>query len=275
MASLTHFVVLDFEATCDGPTPPEPQEIIEFPSVLVDAETFETIDEFEAFVRPVHHPTLSPFCMELTGITQAEVDGAPSFPEVLEAHLRWLESHGLSTTEEELPYALLTCGDWDLQTALPAQLAACSPPIDYVPTPYRRWVNIKRAFKKWDRKKRYGSGMAAMLEALDIELVGRHHRGIDDSRNIMKLAHALALRGQKIEVTRTLAPSRYPTLSLHLVRGNAEADVVLNKRAIASLLGVASGAFRRGVAQVWEGERELKSDEDLRALRDGATLRVE
>lgn len=275
MASLTHFVVLDFEATCDGVTPPDPQEIIEFPSVLVDAETFETIDEFEAFVRPAHHPTLTPFCTDLTGITQEEVDGARSFPEVLAAHLAWLEGHGLSTTAQELPYALLTCGDWDLQTALPAQLAACVPPIDFVPTPYRQWVNIKRAFKRWDRKKQYRGGMTAMLEALDVELVGRHHRGIDDSRNIAKLAHALMVRGQKIEVTSQLAPSSYPTLSLHLVRGTSEAGVELNKRAMGSLLGVAAGAFRRQIDRAWEGDRELKSDEDLRALRDGATLRVE
>ena len=33
------FVVLDFEATCDEARPPKPQEIIEFPVVLVDART--------------------------------------------------------------------------------------------------------------------------------------------------------------------------------------------------------------------------------------------
>lgn len=51
-----YYVVLDFEATCDKDTSPEPQEIIEFPSGLLSAETFETIDQFSSYVRPLHNP---------------------------------------------------------------------------------------------------------------------------------------------------------------------------------------------------------------------------
>mgnify|MGYP002151883750 CR=1 FL=1 len=40
-------VVLDFEATCRPGEPPVPQEIIEFPSVLLSARTFEVVDEFD------------------------------------------------------------------------------------------------------------------------------------------------------------------------------------------------------------------------------------
>mmetsp|Transcript_43232 Transcript_43232/g.117012 ORF Transcript_43232/g.117012 Transcript_43232/m.117012 type:complete len:153 (-) Transcript_43232:480-938(-) len=38
-------------------------------------------------------------------------------------------------------------------------------------------------------------GMDGMLSELRIELVGHHHLGIDDSRNIAKIALALAARG--------------------------------------------------------------------------------
>ena len=38
-----------------------PQEIIELPTVLVDARTMEVVDEFQLYCRPVHHPQLTPF----------------------------------------------------------------------------------------------------------------------------------------------------------------------------------------------------------------------
>ena len=83
-----YFVVLDFEATCDRPQAPVPQEIIEFPSVLLSGRTFEVIDEFRSFVRPKFNPQLSPFCTELTGITQAmvDVDGV-GFPDAFAAFM--------------------------------------------------------------------------------------------------------------------------------------------------------------------------------------------
>src|SRR5687767_13674512 len=95
----SNLVVLDFEATCNNGAPPVPQEIIEFPSVLVDAEAHQIVDEFPSFVRPVHHPQLSEFCRELTGIEQAEVDAADPFLDVLAAHQRWLASHHLDSED--------------------------------------------------------------------------------------------------------------------------------------------------------------------------------
>ena len=74
---LDYVVVLDFEATCDERGAPDPQEIIDFPSVLLSLPTAEPIAEFASCVRPQHHPTLTAFCTELTGITQAQVDAAP------------------------------------------------------------------------------------------------------------------------------------------------------------------------------------------------------
>ena len=42
----TYAIVLDFEATCDDRNPPDPQEIIEFPSVLVSLHERQGVDEF-------------------------------------------------------------------------------------------------------------------------------------------------------------------------------------------------------------------------------------
>ncbi len=276
MAHFTHLVVLDFEATCDGDTPPDPQEIIEFPSVLLRLEDREVVDEFESFVRPLHHPELTPFCTELTSITQAQVDDAPLFPEVFDAHQRWLTSHGLPLEPDatgDLPYALVTCGDWDLQKILPRQLRATDPPIDFVPHPYRRWINAKVPFHAALPKLRR-AGMARMLEALDLKLEGRHHRGIDDTRNITKIVCALIERGQPMVITTELAASRYPPITVVLERWGEQIPTELPKRALGTLLGVASSAFHKQAQQAFIGDREVTEDADLHDLRDGAVLRI-
>lgn len=68
-----YFVVIDFEATCDAGTRLSPQEIIEFPSVLVNGVTGRLEGHFQAYIRPVYHPVLTDFCKELTGIQQSQV----------------------------------------------------------------------------------------------------------------------------------------------------------------------------------------------------------
>lgn len=68
-----YFVVIDFEATCDKERKPHPQEIIEFPSVLVNSVTGQLEASFQTYVRPVYHQLLTDFCKELTGIQQIQV----------------------------------------------------------------------------------------------------------------------------------------------------------------------------------------------------------
>lgn len=68
-----YFVVVDFEATCDKEKNPHPQEIIEFPSVLVNSMTGQLEASFQTYVRPAYHQNLTDFCKELTGIQQIQV----------------------------------------------------------------------------------------------------------------------------------------------------------------------------------------------------------
>ena len=198
-------VVLDFEATCAKGAVPSPQEIIELPSVLVSLRERVVLAEFQTFVRPLVHPRLSAFCTELTTICQEDVDGAPTFPEALERHLAWLGLHGLLDSPDR--FAFVTCGDWDLATMLPNQCAASGPPITELPPAYRRWINIKKVFAGLRIKAR-SSGMASMLDALGLDLVGTHHRGIDDCHNIARIALALAARGAPFALTGRLAAPR-------------------------------------------------------------------
>ena len=68
--------VLDFEATCDDKIQMNPQEIIEFPSVLLqytDDKKLEKVSKFQYYIKPEHNPKLTNFCTNLTGITTETV----------------------------------------------------------------------------------------------------------------------------------------------------------------------------------------------------------
>lgn len=65
-----YFLVVDFEATRDYKRQLDPEEIIEFPCLKIDAKNFEIQSTFHRYVRPVAHPKLTSYCTELTGITQ-------------------------------------------------------------------------------------------------------------------------------------------------------------------------------------------------------------
>jgi len=86
-------VVVDVEATCwKKGVFSRKKETIEIGAVRLRLTRAEPKwPEFQTFVRPARLPRLSTFCRELTGITQENVDAAPSFPEALQQFLEWSE----------------------------------------------------------------------------------------------------------------------------------------------------------------------------------------
>jgi inhibitor of KinA sporulation pathway (predicted exonuclease) len=178
------FLVIDLEATCDnGPLVPKREmEIIEIGAVLVEHRSFTIVDEFQSFVRPVRHAQLTPFCRELTSITQAQVDAAPGFVEVLAALRAFIVAH----TPKQGPTAgqpplFCSWGNYDRgQFGLDAGYHGVELPFG------ADHMNIKQRFSDaLGTRKRFG--MAQALDRLGIPLAGTHHRGIDDARNIAKI----------------------------------------------------------------------------------------
>lgn len=169
-----YYLVIDLEATCDNKNtvPKSQMEIIEIGAVLADAETLEPIDELQTFVRPVRHPVLTPFCTELTSITQDMVATAPSFPEALELLRRFIgEQRAL----------FCSWGNYDKnQFEQDAR-------HHRVQLPFRnQHLNLKQAFSDANGSRRK-FGMAGALRRVGMTLDGTHHRGIDDARNIARL----------------------------------------------------------------------------------------
>ena len=93
LSGTRRIVVIDVEATCRKKGVfSRKKETIEIGAVLMRLEQpHPKWPEFQTFVRPLKLPRLSTFCRELTGISQADVDAAPSFPEALQAFFTWAQ----------------------------------------------------------------------------------------------------------------------------------------------------------------------------------------
>ncbi len=169
------YLVLDLEATTcrNGSIPKDERETIEIGAVLVRSGTLEAESEFSTFVRPVRHPTLSTFCTELTGITQAMLVEAPGFPQALTALGRELP---LSSAEVRF----CSWGEFDRR-----QLERdCA--YHGVVYPFPPHLDLKERFARVLRSRRR-FGVAEALGVCGLEFAGTAHRALDDARNIARL----------------------------------------------------------------------------------------
>ncbi|XP_075243035.1 3'-5' exoribonuclease 1-like [Convolutriloba macropyga] len=186
---LDYLLFIDFEATCMEVNPAGfLHEIIEFPIVLFDCADRKPLNVFHQYVRPKINPVLSDFCMQLTGITQSQVDQADNFVTVFEKAHEWMEKQGLF--EPGVHFAVVTDGPWDIARFLVQQCM-----IDHICVPYwaSRWINIRKTFTNYYKLKYYPKlpDIAAMLEALGMKFEGRPHSGMDDAKNCAKIAETL------------------------------------------------------------------------------------
>jgi len=171
------YVIVDLEATCwKVGTSPARQEIIEIGAVMMPTRSTPPVMEFARFVRPIAEPKLSDFCIELTTVQQQDVDSADYFYVVFPDFIDWIGHE---------PFILCSWGAYDLNQF---RVDCARHGLEF-PTAFEQHLNLKRAFADWKGIK--PCGMKAALGILGIPLEGQHHRGIDDARNIAKIAHIL------------------------------------------------------------------------------------
>jgi len=191
-----YYLVLDFESTCQDPEqgPIDPQEIIEFPCLLVRADDLGLVEEFHEYIRPDAKPQLTTFCTELTGITQDMIQDRDTFPDVLSRFVSWYESHDLNTSNA----TFVTCGQWDLETMLPKQCHYSGKTVPQMLDVGEsgEFVNIKLTHQETMRQ--YAKGIEAMLGQLGLKFKGHLHSGIDDCKNILSVMEGLVARGAKL-----------------------------------------------------------------------------
>jgi len=198
-----YFLVLDFEATCDEGRGFKHPEIIEFPTVLWNSHTEKVEDEFHHYIKPTLNPKLTPFCTQLTGIQQSTVDSGIILSDALIMYDKWLISKGLIEYDNnnklvyKKNFAFVTCGDWDLDKMLPVQ---CKREKLKRSEYLKEWINIKKSFANFYHREN-AAGMAGMLKILGMDLLGHHHSGIDDCRNICRILQRLINDGVLFQKT--------------------------------------------------------------------------
>jgi len=115
------------------------------------------------------------------------VDNGRVFTEVWKEANIFLEKYSSQTV------CVVTCGDWDLAKCLPNQLKLISAGKPVRSSPWSKWINIKQIFQ--NHKKLRANGMTQMLDVLGLPLIGRHHSGIDDVKNIVRICIELIKDG--------------------------------------------------------------------------------
>lgn len=167
-------LIIDLEATCWRGAPPEGMynEIIEFGISGVDYKTKEIVLKDTILVKP-KYSEISPFCTELTTITQEMLDReGVSFEEACKI---------LETKFKSRDRIWLSWGEYDKnQIQKDCDLHGVRNPMG------RIHFNMKPLFSF-----AYGItkdiGVSSALDHLNMDFDGTAHRGIDDAYNIARI----------------------------------------------------------------------------------------
>ncbi|KAJ1432578.1 Ribonuclease H-like superfamily [Sesbania bispinosa] len=236
-----YFVVIDFEATCDKDKNPHPQEIIEFPSVIVSSVTGQLEACFQTYVRPTCNQLLSDFCKDLTGIQQIQLNiecykvmgkvcarnNIKSVFVSLEGRRRkglerkWRGRRGGEDFVDRgvtLSEALLRHDKWLENKGIKNTNFAvvtwsnwdCRVMLESEcrfkkirkPPYFNRWINLKIPFCEV-----FGTARCNLKEAVEMAGLawqGRAHCGLDDAKNTARLLALLMHRGFKFSITSSI-----------------------------------------------------------------------
>lgn len=179
---LDQMLVVDIEATCwENSVPPEQEsEIVEIGLCLLDVASWQPHNKRSILVRP-ERSTVSPFCTQLTSLTQAQVAQGISFAEACML---------LQTAYGSRERIWASYGESD---RLHFERQCHSRQIAYPFAP--RHINIKALFALWHALPKE-VGMATALQIAGLPLEGRHHRGDDDAWNITMLFASMMRHGR-------------------------------------------------------------------------------
>ncbi|MBL7986629.1 MAG: exonuclease domain-containing protein [Chlorobi bacterium] len=173
MPALTHYLVVDLEATCwAGGERRSEAEIIEFGCVKLLRGGLQEDGEFQSFVRPERHPKLSEYCTRLTGIQQRDVDAAGNFSAVMPRLLEWIGE----------PTAVTFCA-WGSYDRFLMQQSCRFYRLPYPFDP--EFIDLRLEFR--DRFAGRIVPMPQAMKMLGLESNGPKHSAINDARNAARI----------------------------------------------------------------------------------------
>ncbi|KAH0448778.1 hypothetical protein IEQ34_022578 [Dendrobium chrysotoxum] len=192
---IDYLLVLDLEGKV---------EILEFPVVMIETKTMDFVDSFHRFVRPtgMSEQRVGQYIdgkYGKMGVDRVWHDTAILFKDALEEFEKWMTGHQLWNKQAGGSLhraAFVTCGNWDLKTKIPQQ---CKVSKIRTPSYFMEWINLKDIYLNfYDRR---ATGMTTMMRQLGIPLLGSHHLGIDDAKNIARVLQRLLADGALLKIT--------------------------------------------------------------------------
>jgi 3'-5' exoribonuclease 1 len=172
-----NYFIYDIEATCWRHAAKKTPETIEIGGVLLDDLGREK-SRFHRFVSPKEFPQLSPFCMEMTGIDQEDIDRAQSFKEVLIDLQAWLNLYGFVSN-------WMSWGTFDL-TQLKNEALKENLDTGWFP----EHIDLKSQFGKIHGLADPPSVKTA-LGMLNLKWIGDEHRALSDAENTARIFQML------------------------------------------------------------------------------------
>ena len=165
-------LVVDIEATCwEDQQISDLNEIIEIGISPINTESGDILETKDIIVKP-EHSMVSEYCTKLTTLTQEDVDSGASFKDACDM---------LVNDYDSKKYVWASYGFYD-KHQFDAQCKRENIEYPFV----KAHINIKLLFAlKYSLKRQVGMDKA--LRLLGLPLIGTHHRGGDDSRNIANI----------------------------------------------------------------------------------------
>jgi len=188
-----YLVIMDFEATCDSGINPiitrENQEMIEFPFVVMDLKTNQIIHQERHYVKPTLTEKLTPFCTQLTGITDETLqkEGIPlSF--ALQYFHRYAKTNFIGANKT---FCILTDSEWDIKGLLikEAKLKGI-----FIEPYFRTYYDLRREYTKC-YPFAVVRGLRSMVEQSGLEFVGKHHNGLCDCLTVSEIVKRMLQDG--------------------------------------------------------------------------------
>jgi inhibitor of KinA sporulation pathway (predicted exonuclease) len=151
-------------------------DIIEIGAIkLIDGEQGPVeIDRFQTYVKPERNKVITAHTTEFTGITQEQVDSAPTFPEAIELFLQWIGNdtyYLCSWGPDDKQHFVRQCRDMKLNLKW-----------------LRNMNDLQLFYTKLqgnDASRRIGLSRA--LESAGLAFDGAQHRALDDAVNTSRL----------------------------------------------------------------------------------------
>ncbi|MBI5966606.1 MAG: exonuclease domain-containing protein [Deltaproteobacteria bacterium] len=175
-AGLDKIIVVDLETTCEDETGKRlPREVIEVGVCFLDIQAGDITERQSILVRPVFSK-VSDFCTKLTTLTQKQVESGIPFAEACAL----LEERYKTKRRVWASY-----GDFD-RNQFERECRLKGIPYPFGP----RHINVKTLFAIRHRLTQE-VGMDEALCRLGLELIGTHHRGVDDAYNVARILYTL------------------------------------------------------------------------------------